>query len=312
MNKVYDVLIIGGGIAGLSASICTSTEGFSTIVVDAGKFGGQAGTASLIENLIGFPNGVCGKELLDNSIRQANKFGVILKGDFHIVNIKRDEDVFISTNADGNEIISKTIVLALGQEYKKFDINSLDKFIGKGVSYTSPIVTQDYSDKTVSVIGGANSAGQASVFLSQCLNCNVNLIVRGSSLENSMSHYLYQKIYKIPNIKVFFDTEVTECIGDEHLEEIVIKTEQGIFNIKSDELFILIGSSPKTEWLKDFVNLDQDGFIITDENLRACEGVFSIGDVRSNSIKRVSCAIGEGGRVVKGIRARINQTLTKS
>lgn len=309
MEKIYDVAVIGGGIAGLSASICASTEGFSTVVLDGNtKYGGQAGTASLIENLIGFPHGISGVELTSNSIEQANKFGVHFKSPFKVVRVEKDELNWKLYSEDEDVVTAKTIVLAMGQSYKKIETCEIDRFLGLGVYYGSPLLSEDFKNKTISIVGGANSAGQAAVYLSQCEGCNVNLIIRGESIESSMSHYLYQKIYNIPNIKVFTNAQILRGNGVCKLESLTLETPDGEFDIISEELFILIGSKPKTKWLGEIVKMDADGFIVTDDDLKAGEGIFCVGDVRSTSIKRVSCAVGEGGRVIRGIRARIKET----
>lgn len=310
MNKVFDLAVVGGGVAGLSASICSSSEGYSTTVLESDvNFGGQAGTASLIENLIGFPEGVSGIDLTKRSIQQALKFGVKFNSPFKAINLKREKDVYYIRSEGGEVVMAKVVLLSTGMEYKKLESANLDAFLGHGVHYGSPSLMEVIEDEVVTVVGGANSAGQASVYLSSCLGCKVNLIVRAETFEKTMSHYLVEKIKSIGNIKVFTNSEIIDGDGTCNLERITLN--DGTV-LETTRVFILIGSKPKTGWLE--VPMDENGYIITDSDLRVSEGLFSAGDVRADSIKRVACALGEGGRILRGIRQdleKINNRLTQ-
>ena len=307
MEKIYDVAIVGSGVAGLSASICSASEGYSTVILESSNvFGGQAGTASLIENLIGFPKGISGLDLTKRSLQQAIKFGVKFNAPFKVIDLKREDDVFYLTSADKGLVKAKIVLLSTGMEYNKLEGVDLER---SGIYYGSPSLFEVYKDETITVVGGANSAGQACVYLSGCLGCKVNLIVRAETFEKTMSHYLVEKIKSIDNIKVYTNAEVVEANKGKSLNRLTLN--DGTV-LETTKLFILIGSKPKTGWLD--VPMDESGYIITDSDLRVSEGLFSAGDVRADSIKRVACALGEGGRILRGIRQdleKINNRLTQ-
>lgn len=304
MKKVYDVAIIGGGVAGLSASICSASEGFSTIILESNvNFGGQAGTASLIENLIGFPEGISGVELTRRAIEQANKFNVKFQSPFNVISFERENGVFAICSDAGDVVNSKTILLAMGVSYKRLETENIDRYLGMGAYYGSPSLSETICNSSVTVVGGANSAGQAAVYLASCTGCNVNLIVRADSIEKGMSHYLTEKIKKTENIKIFLNSEIIKGEGKCSLESVTLN--DGTV-LETQKLFILIGAKPKTSWLKD-LPMDEEGYIKTDNDLRVTEGIFSAGDARSESVKRVSCALGEGGKIMRAVRQDINK-----
>lgn len=314
-----DVLIIGGGPAGLSAAVNAASEGLKTIICDAAnRFGGQAGSSTLIENLVGFPEGISGEELTRRSVTQAGKFNVEFKAPFNTVGLARNPDGGWIAISDEDEMIeARAVLVSIGVTYKALHAKNIARYIGCGVSYGSPSLSENYSDKTICIIGGANSAGQAAVYLAGCSNCNVVLIVRGNSLEAKMSTYLVDKIAEMPNIRVITETEVVEADGYDKLEHITIKNNKTGEEERLDatKLFILIGAKPKTAWLRGVVPLDDAGFIIAGGNTcgmnpeagrkllftEAVDGLFVAGDIRSGSTKRVSSAIGEGSRAVSDI-----------
>lgn len=310
MKKIYDIAIIGGGVAGLSSSICSSSEGYSTIILDGNvNFGGQAGEASLIENFIGFPEGVSGAELIKNSIAQAVKFGVNFRSPFKVISLKREDNLFELTSDDGSIVKSKIVILAMGMFYKRLEVPKVESYIGNGAQYGSPSLFENINNSIITVVGGANSAGQACVYLSGCVGCTVNLIVRAESIEKSMSFYLREKIKGISNIKLFVNSEVVDANGSCSLESITLN--DGTI-LPTQRLYMLIGSEPKTDWLEG-VELDEYGFVPTDRDLRVSEGLFCAGDVRATSIKRVACASGEGGNIMRGVNQdsrKINEALT--
>jgi thioredoxin reductase (NADPH) len=320
-----DLLVVGGGPAGLSASVGASSEGLATIICDsAQRFGGQAGESSLIENFLGFPDGISGVELTSRAINQASKFDVEFKAPFNAVSLNMMPNKWWTVVSDDDEAITcKAICLAIGVTYKSLSAKNLSRYMGAGVSYGSPSLSTSYAGKTVCIIGGANSAGQAAVHLAQCSDCNVVLIVRGNAIEDRMSNYLVKKVSTIPNIRIMTHTEIIEAKGRIGLESIIVCNGNEQEEIQTERLFILIGAKPKTLWLKDSIALDPNGFILTGlqpdhpESLEkwgryglnrnptsfecSAPGVFACGDVRSASTKRVANAIGEGSSVINEI-----------
>lgn len=305
--KVYDLVIIGGGVAGLSAAITAASEGFSTLVVDSAmQFGGQAGTASLIENVIGFPDGISGKELTAKAMQQACKFGVEFLSPFRVVSLRREHDLFNATSEDGVEVFAKSVILAIGLGYKNFDTNNLSRYMGTGISYGSPTPIEDFTGKTVTIVGGANSAGQAAVYLAQCESCTVNLVVRAENIEKGMSDYLVKKVRNYDNIIIHPNAEVIQGNGLDCLESFEVQTSEGVMTIPCDRAFILIGAKPKSSWLNSSnipFEFDEQGFVKTTKDLMAARGIYAVGDIRTDSIKRVASAIGEGARAVNGVRS---------
>ena len=202
-------------------------------------------------------------------------------------------------------IDSLSVLLATGISYRSLRAKNLYHFIGNGVSYGSPVLTQNYENKTVMVIGGANSAGQAAMYLSRCNNCKVILVVRGSTLIDKMSQYLCTRINNNSHIQVMYESEVIEVNGNITLETVNVITDGVIKTIDCNQIYVLIGAEPKTKWLSDLVKTDDNGFILASEDncipLQAHKGLFVAGDVRANSIKRVSNAVGEGARVINSI-----------
>lgn len=302
--KVYDLAIVGGGMAGLSAAIYAASEGVDTIILDgAPRFGGQAGTATLIENLIGFPEGISGNDLTIKAIEQACKFNVEFKSPFAANHLEKQGLYWRVTSDDEEEVIAKTVLLSMGVNYRSLEAENIARYLGSGVSYGSPSLSEDFRNKTVSVIGGANSGGQAAVYLAECENCNVNLIIRAGSIEEKMSAYLCEKIHALPNITIYTDSEVVRGHGREKLESLTVRKNDEEFELASEKLYILIGAKPKTQWLRGTeVPLDELGFIETGTDLQSVAGVFSAGDIRANSVKRVAAAMGEGSQTVNGIR----------
>lgn len=314
--KVYDLIIVGGGPAGLSAAICAASEGVSTLVVEPDTIGGQAGSASLVENLIGFPQGITGMELNTRSREQAKKFGVDFKI-FDVLDIDKDKKgIFHLLNADMDWVHGKSVLLATGSAYSRLEVDNVDKFIGKGVTYGSPNINNDYSNKTVVIVGGANSAGQAAAFLSGCENCKVILVVRGNSIYDKMSTYLCTKIEDVSNIEIMCNAQVTALIEHDitgELEGLTITDDSGVkTSTRVDELFLLVGTEPNTKKFESIVDLNQLGFIRTGDNTlifnklymeTSVSGIFAAGDCRMGSVKRIVSSIGEGGRAVNDIKA---------
>lgn len=324
----FDLLIVGGGPAGLSAAVNAASEGLRTVICDSQtRFGGQAGTSTLIENLLGFPEGITGDDLTKRSLTQAAKFGVEFKAPFNVSNIEKIEDGWRVESDEEDVITAKVILLANGVTYRADGVKNVSRFAGLGVSYSSPSLSVKYDHTHVCVIGGANSAGQAAVHLAGCKDCKVTVIVRGHSMDDKMSAYLVNKIKKLPNIEVLTSAVVDECKGYSELESIDVSIRPDVSRpaelrtIKCGKLFVLIGAKPKTHWLKGIVPLDENGFIKTDGDAvetpewkgykvdrrpfytETIPGIFVAGDIRSGSIKRVVAAAGEGGRAVSDIHS---------
>jgi thioredoxin reductase (NADPH) len=317
----YDVVIVGGGPAGLGAAVYAASEGLRTVLVERQATGGQAGQSSRIENYLGFPDGVTGAQLTDRARRQAHKFGAEILTTRDVVGL----DVRASSRAvrfaDGGEVVAHAVLLATGISYRKLDVPRADALTGRGVFYGSAATEAPAcSGQDVYIVGAANSAAQAAVFLSQHAG-SVTLLVRADGLERSMSYYLIRQIAETPNIDVRLTTEVIEVHGDDHLEELTLcDTRAGTREtVRAGYLFVFIGAEPRTEWLDGVVTRDAKGFVLTGPDLlrdgqrprgwslerdpyyleASAPGVFAAGDVRANSIKRVASAVGEGAMAIQ-------------
>lgn len=317
MNTKYDLIIIGSGPSGLSAAINSASEGLNVVILECKMcFGGQAGTSTLIENYLGFPQGVTGRQLTDLAVSQAAKFNVEFKAPFMAVKLTQVGKCWQVMSDEGEKIEAKAVLITGGISYKALQAKNLSRFVGCGVSYGSPSLSENFTGKTVSIVGGANSAGQAALFLAKCKECHVNLIVRGDSLEDKMSTYLITRINKQENIQLYTNTTVEEADGHDSLEELGVKHSGSPIDthmtLHSDRLFVLIGAKPKTLWLQDKLNMDESGFILTgyqanDTALNprhfetSAPGVFAAGDIRASSVKRVAAAIGEGSMAINDI-----------
>ena len=315
--EVYDLVIAGGGPAGLAAAVYGASEGLKTIVLEMMAPGGQAGASSKIENYLGFPRGVSGSELASRATLQAEKFGARLDVPSKIVNLTFENKQNVIELDTGEKILSKTLLIASGAEYRKLSIKNLEKYEGRGIYYAATKMEAAIcKDEQVAIAGGGNSAGQAAIFLSSNVR-KVFLIVRGESLSLTMSKYLEQRIRECPEIELLFNTEIDEITGDEQLRGIKITNnkEKEERELAVGAVFSFIGAIPRIEWLPAAIEKDEKGFITTGlnagkssywtlerqpyllETTRA--GVFAAGDVRSNSVKRVSSAVGEGSMAVQ-------------
>lgn len=325
----YDVIIIGAGPGGLQAAIGTGSEGLRTLVLDdKQRGGGQAGESAQIRNLIGVPpEGITGFELARIGMRQAAAFGVEFKMPFRVARIEHDEAGIFTVIGDNRQrFTALTVVLAVGVQYRLLDARNISAYVGNGVSYGSPELDPvRWRNKTVGIVGGANSAAQAAWFLSRCEGCRVHMFVRGGSIESEMSDYIYTEIATAPAILVHTNTTVSEICGNDvgllksvRLEK---RTEEAqvpeTSQLALDHLFVLIGASPYTTWLEGCVELDSRGFVLTDRDLppekwrlgqrrpftheTSVPGIFAIGDVEHDSVKRASAAIGAGAAVLPSI-----------
>lgn len=317
-QEFYDLVVIGGGPAGLGAAVYGASEGLRTVLVEKKATGGQAGTSSRIENYLGFPDGVSGAQLTDRARRQAQKFGAEVLTARDVVGLEARGSQRVITFGDGSEIAAHSVILASGVNYRALEAEGIEELTGRGVYYGSAATeAPECKGEHVYIVGGANSAGQAAVFFSRHAS-DVTIVVRGASLEASMSHYLIEQIAGIENIHVRTHTTVKQVHGDGHLERLTL-CENGVTEtVETGHLFIFIGAAPRTDWLGDAIHRDDHGFVRTGPDLltagqrpagwpldrdphyleSSIPGVFVAGDVRSQSVKRVASAVGEGAMAV--------------
>ncbi len=310
-RRHYDVVIVGGGPAGLTAAVNAASEGLQTALIESFAPGGQAGTSTRIENYTGFPFGVSGDELASRALQQAKRLGAEIVVTRRVENI---DAVAMTVELDGGDVLStRSIVLAMGVEWRRLGIDSVDRFVGAGVYYGAARSDAGLAQgKDVYLIGAGNSAGQAAVFFSAHAR-SVTLLVRGDSLAESMSNYLIERLATKANIRVETRSEVVAVHGDEQLDAIeVIDRRTGKASRRdATVLFVLIGAEAATDWLPPQISRDEHGFVSTgtdamktgrwtaDREPLALEtsapGVFAVGDIRSGSVKRVAASVGEGG-----------------
>ena len=319
-KEFYDLIVIGGGPAGLGAAVYGASEGLRTVLVERTATGGQAGQSSRIENYLGFPDGVSGAQLTDRARRQAAKFGAEVLTTRDVIGLEVNGSARSVRFADGSAIDAHTVILATGVSYRRLGAPGLDDMTGRGVYYGSALTeAAACSGQDIFIVGGANSAGQAAVYLSRGAK-SVTILVRGSSLEQSMSYYLIQQIENIPNISVRTCTEVIGAEGSDHLERLTLRdTSTGATEtVDAQWLFLFIGAAPLTDWLGGVVERDHLGFVIAGPDLSiegqmpkgwaldrapyhletSVPGVFVAGDARAESAKRVASAVGEGAMAV--------------
>ncbi|MEO8841221.1 MAG: FAD-dependent oxidoreductase [Kofleriaceae bacterium] len=313
--KVRDVVVIGAGPGGLAAAIYAASEGLDVLVIESTAPGGQAGSSSRIENYLGFPMGISGQELADRAFSQAEKFGTDIAIPRTARRLECDKRPYRIVLANQQSVLARTIVIATGARYHKPELASLGRFENLGVYYTATAIEAKLCGREeVIVVGGANSAGQAAVFLSNARK--VHMVVRGKTLSDTMSRYLIRRIEETPTIELHVETEIVELAGERELEQVTwLDKRTGEHTTHPiGHVFMMTGASPNTEWLDRCVAIDAKGFVkagtdITAEELAArswplarapflfetsLPGVFAVGDVRSNSVKRVASAVGEG------------------
>ena len=316
----YDVIVIGGGPAGLGAAVYAASEGLKTVLVERIATGGQAGQSSRIENYLGFPDGVSGAQLTERARRQALKFGSELLTTRDAVGVTVNGSARTVSFSDGVEINAHTVILATGVAYRQLASEQLDALTGRGVYYGSALTeATNCVGQDVYIVGGANSAGQAAVYFAKHAR-KVVMLVRGRSLDASMSYYLIQQIQGIDNIEVRTCTEVVDGSGADHLETLTLRDNASgdTETVKAQWLFVFIGALPQTGWLDGAILRDQHGFVLTGPDLvteggrpaswpldrdpyhleTSVPGIFVAGDVRAESVKRVASAVGEGAMAV--------------
>jgi thioredoxin reductase (NADPH) len=317
-DEAFDVLIVGGGPAGVAAGVYAGAEGLCALVVEDVAIGGQAGTSSRIENYMGFPTGISGGDLVWRGEVQAMKFGTRFAMPRRVVLLQKLEDEsFCATFDNGQRVRAKAVVVATGVQYRRLPLDRLSDFEGAGIYYAATEIEARYCKGTEAVIiGGGNSAGQAAMFLSRSARC-VRVLVRGASLAASMSSYLSSRLEADPRITIEYGAEVSGLHGAEHLEALTIRdAKTGLSRVvDSRALFIMVGAAPNTEWLSGLVKLDNNGYVITGSGTGSASspfatslpGVFAVGDVRAGSVKRVASSVGEGSVVISKVWEFVNR-----
>lgn len=316
----YDLVVVGGGPAGLAAAVYAASEGLRTVIIERNAPGGQAGTSSNIENYLGFPSGVSGAELARRAAAQAKRFGAEIVTAQNVTQIRREDPYRVLTLSDGSEISSYTVLVAPGMEVRRLEAAGADALAGVGLYYGAALSEAAlYRGRDVFVVGGANSAGQGAMFFSRYAR-KVTMVVRGKGLSETMSQYLVDRIRDASNVEVMTQTVVAAVAGNGRLECVTLRnTESGEeATLPAAALFIFIGTSPQTGMVAGVVERDAQGFILTGRDLMAdgrrpkgwtvprdpfpfetsVPGIFAAGDARAGSGKRVAAAVGEGSATV--------------
>ena len=321
-DRIYDVAIVGAGPAGLAAAVYAGSEGLSVLVLDCRARGGQAGASARIENYLGFPTGISGHALMARAANQAQKFGVEMAIPDEVVSLQTPEGSspkrFILKLSNDEYACARAVIIASGARYRRLVLPNLDTFESSSVHYwASPLEGKLCGGQEVALVGGGNSAGQATVYLASQV-AKVSLIARGADLATSMSRYLVDRISGLANVEVLTRTQITGLEGvDGMLRAIRWRQDASGEEVRRDihHLFLFIGADPNTGWLAGSgVILDPKGFVLTGPDARTdrrqlettCPGVFAIGDVRSGSIKRVAAAVGEGAQVMAALHRYLN------
>ncbi|MEL6224928.1 MAG: FAD-dependent oxidoreductase [Cyanobacteria bacterium J06627_8] len=322
-NPFYDLVIVGGGPAGLAAAVYGASEGLHTVMIEREAPGGQAGTSSRIENYLGFPVGLSGSDLARRAVTQAKRFGVEILTPQEARSVRLEENYRIITLSDGSEISCHALILAMGVAWRRLTVPGIEQFTGAGVYYgAAQTEAAACKDEEVYVVGGANSAGQAAMYFSKYAK-KVRMLVRGESLTKSMSQYLIDQIDETDNIDVLPFHSVVEAKGSDRLEAILVKDSQtgDVKTFDTNSLFIFIGATPSTDWLDTVVHRDERGFVCTGPDVPKAlnwplerdrflletnvPGIFAVGDVRHGSVKRVASGVGEGSICVQFVHRHL-------
>jgi len=315
-RRTYDLVIVGGGPAGVAAAVYAGSEGIEALVVEDTAVGGQAGTSSRIENYMGFPTGISGTDLTWRGQVQAMKFGTRFVMPRRVEAMSRREDgAYCLTLDDDDELCARAVLVATGVQYRRLPLENLAELEGAGIFYSATEMEARFCAKTEAVvIGGGNSAGQAAMYLSRAA-AHVHLVVRSGSLAASMSSYLSQRLEADPRVTIHYHSEVTALHGETWLEGLTLRTGESEQRIDTRALFIMIGAAPNTDWLSGLAATDAKGFVLTgaaavqtDDYATTAPGIFAVGDVRAGSVKRVASAVGEGSVVVSRIWQYLEDT----
>jgi thioredoxin reductase (NADPH) len=316
-NAVYDLVVVGGGPAGLAAAVYAASEGLNTVILERSGPGGQAGRSMRIENYFGFPTGITGADLAERAVLQANKFGAKLTVPAKVTKLSFDQVYQVLHVEGGEEVTARCVLIATGAEWRRLCVEGCEVLEGRGVYYAAtPTEALMCTGCNVVVVGGGNSAGQAAVYLADHVK-KVYLVIRHDDLAEDMSSYLFHRIEQTPKIEVLQNTEVARMIGDDRLKAVELKnTKTGeTRKVETTAVFSFIGAVPRTDWLPPEIERDAHGFVRTGPSLAKSRhwtarrspylletsraGVFAAGDVRSGSVKRVTSAVGEGAMAVQ-------------
>ena len=310
-EEIFDVAIVGAGPSGLAAAVYAASEGLTTVVLEGTAPGGQAGTSSKIENYLGFPTGITGQELASRAEIQAQRFGARLEVARNVVGLSGSPKLHRLCLAGGRMVTSRTVVIATGARYRRLLVPGYERYELTNIHYAAtPIETTRCIDQDVVVVGGGNSAGQAALHLAKDAGCT-HLVVRGMTLEATMSDYLVQRIVCSPKIKLHLHSEIDAILGDDRLHAVQVRDRlsgaRSVFRVAN--IFVMIGADPNTSWLKEHLDLDHNGFVETGRAewemqsrfATSRPGIFAIGDVRAGSVKRVASAVGEGSVVISDV-----------
>jgi thioredoxin reductase (NADPH) len=316
-RAAYDLVVVGGGPAGLAAAVYGSSEGLDTLLVESYAPGGQAGQSARIENYLGFPAGVKGGDLAQRALRQARRFRAEIVRLKDAAGLRAQDGERLLRLSDGSELRCRAAIVACGVAYRRLEAPGVEDLVGRGIYYGAAVTdAQDHTGRDVVLVGGANSAGQAALHFAQFAR-RVTMLVRADSLERSMSRYLIDRIEAAPNVEVRARTRVVGATGDGRLECLTVAGPDGAERtLPAESLFVFIGAVPCTEWLRGALARDERGFILSGRDLAQAEprwpeardpfpletsvpGVFAAGDVRHGSVKRVASAVGEGSMAVQ-------------
>ncbi|RBQ11851.1 FAD-dependent oxidoreductase [Pedobacter miscanthi] len=319
-TEMYDVVIIGGGPAGLASAVYGASEGLKTLIIERKAPGGQAGTSSRIENYLGFPSGLTGADLSRRAISQAVRLGAEILSPKEVLSISETDNYKTITLHDQSSIKCRAVIITTGVDYKKLEIKGISDFTGAGIYYGAAVSeAASCRGQQVYIVGGGNSAGQSAVYLSKFAK-KVHILIRRESLSNTMSSYLIKQIESLPNIEVLTNCKIREASGQSHLEDLLIENikSKSLEKYKAAALYIFIGAKPFTDWLGEAIERDVNGFIRTGQNLRydsrfgqfwklkrdpylletSIPGIFAAGDVRSGAMNRIASAVGEGSMAI--------------
>jgi thioredoxin reductase (NADPH) len=320
-ERCVDLVVVGGGPAGLAAAVYGASEGLRTICVDMVAPGGQAGTSSRIENYFGFPTGISGSDLTQRGLVQAEKFGASLSAPCAVAGLRELAGHLVTELADGTELVARAVIAATGARYRRLEVDRLSEFESSGVYYAATdLEARQCSGEPVIVVGGGNSAGQAAVFLAE-QGSQVTVVIRGADLNAGMSRYLVDRLDSHPHIEVLTRTQVVGLEGERSLRAVRLSGAGGERSVPVAGLFSFIGAEPASGWLSGCATLDDRGFVLTDRSLLESQldgrwndlgrrplafetshpGLFAVGDLRSGSTKRVAAAVGEGSAAVRSV-----------